>query len=49
MRFGYFKEKLSLRLYSAPFRNMHKFQLSDSVKTVFRNLRGYNPAALSYD
>ena len=48
MRCGYLK-KLSFWLYSTPFRNIHKFQLIDSVKTVFRNLRGNIPAALMHD
>ena len=49
VRCGYLKEKLSFWLYSAPFRNMHKFQLNDSVKIVFRHLRGNISAALMYD
>ena len=31
------------------FPKTHKLQLSDSVKIVFRNLRGNIPAALTYD
>ena len=45
---GYLEEKLSFWLYSTSFHNINKFQLSDPVKKVFRNLRGNIPAALMY-
>ena len=49
MRCECFKDQLVFWLNSTFLRNIHGFQLSNIVKTVFRNLRGHIPKTLTYE
>ena len=49
MRCEYFKDQLVFWLNSTFLRNVHGFQLSNIVKTVFRNLHEHIPKTLTYE